>query len=101
MTSSIEEHLVDFSTRFADAPEEYLRKGLALHDHYHDHALIRTAFAPHATYSVIVYAAGRDQVRQVWVVGRHLIRDGEPTTLDPAAILDEAREWGARIAAAN
>jgi len=287
--------LVDFSTRFADTPEEYLRKGLALHDHYRDHALIRTAFAPHATYSVsdgpferirtlsneldvplhihlheardevihslrdhgerplarlerlgllgpnlvavhmtqleeseimalaranahvvhcpesnlkltsgfcpvaqllaagvnvalgtdgaasnndldmmgeiqtavllgkgvasspaalpaytalrmatlngaralgidtetgslevgksadivaldlrdpdtepvynpvsqIVYAAGRDQVRQVWVAGRHLIRDGEPTTLDPAAILDEAREWGARIAAAD
>jgi len=287
--------LVDFSTRFADAPEEYLRKGLALHDHYRDHALIRTAFAPHATYSVsdgpferirtlsneldvplhihlhetrdevihslrdhgkrplarlerlgllgpnlvavhmtqleeseitaltranahvvhcpesnlkltsgfcpvaqllaagvnvalgtdgaasnndlnmmgeiqtaallgkgvagspaalpaytalrmatlngaralgidtetgsleigksadivaldlrdpdtepvynpvsqIVYAAGRDQVRQVWVAGRHLIRDGEPTTLDLAAILDEAREWGARIAVAD
>lgn len=48
--------------------------------------------------SQIVYPAGRDQVRQVWVAGRHLIRDGEPTTLDPAAILDEAREWGERIA---
>ena len=48
--------------------------------------------------SQIVYAAGRDQVRQVWVAGRHLIRDGEPTTLDPAAILNDAREWGARIA---
>jgi 5-methylthioadenosine/S-adenosylhomocysteine deaminase len=48
--------------------------------------------------SQIVYAAGRDQVRHVWVAGRHLIRDGEPTTLDAAAILEEAREWGARIA---
>jgi len=48
--------------------------------------------------SQIVYAAGRDQVRHVWVAGRHLIRDGEPTTLDPTAILEEAREWGARIA---
>jgi len=35
------------------------------------------------------------------VAGRHLIRDGEPTTLDLAAILDEAREWGARIAVAD
>lgn len=51
--------------------------------------------------SQIVYAAGRDQVRHVWVAGRHLIRDGEPTTLEPAAILDEARAWGTRIAAAN
>jgi 5-methylthioadenosine/S-adenosylhomocysteine deaminase len=48
--------------------------------------------------SQIVYAAGRDQVRHVWVAGRHLIRDGEPTTMDAAAILEEAREWGARIA---
>lgn len=51
--------------------------------------------------SQIVYAAGRDQVQQVWVAGRHLIRDGEPTTLDPAAILDEARAWGARVAATD
>jgi 5-methylthioadenosine/S-adenosylhomocysteine deaminase len=51
--------------------------------------------------SQIVYAAGRDQVRHVWVAGRHLIRDGEPTTLEPASILEEAREWGARIAAAD
>jgi len=48
--------------------------------------------------SQVVYAAARDQVRQVWVAGQHLIRDGEPMTLDPAAILDEAREWGVRIA---
>jgi 5-methylthioadenosine/S-adenosylhomocysteine deaminase len=51
--------------------------------------------------SQIVYAAGRDQVRHVWVAGRHLIRDGEPTTLEPTSILEEAKEWGARIAATN
>jgi len=44
--------LVDFSTRFTETPEEYLRKGLELHDRYRDQALIRTAFAPHAPYSV-------------------------------------------------
>jgi 5-methylthioadenosine/S-adenosylhomocysteine deaminase len=49
--------------------------------------------------SQIVYAAGRDQVQHVWVAGRHLIRGGQPTTLEPAAILEETREWGARIAA--
>jgi len=51
--------------------------------------------------SQVVYAAGRDQVKHVWVAGRHLIRDGAPTTLDPATILEEAREWGLRIAAAD
>ncbi|MEA3274827.1 MAG: TRZ/ATZ family hydrolase [Pseudomonadota bacterium] len=51
--------------------------------------------------SQLVYAAGRDQVRHVWVAGRQLIRDGQPTTLDAEAILEDAREWGARIAAAN
>jgi 5-methylthioadenosine/S-adenosylhomocysteine deaminase len=51
--------------------------------------------------SQIVYAAGRDQVKQVWVAGRHLIRDGRPTSLDQADILEEARVWGERIAAAE
>jgi 5-methylthioadenosine/S-adenosylhomocysteine deaminase len=51
--------------------------------------------------SQLVYAAGRDQVRHVWVAGHQLIRDREPTTLDPKAILDAAREWGERIAAAD
>jgi len=49
--------------------------------------------------SQIVYAAGREQVQHVWVAGRHLIRKGEPTTLEPGAILADARAWGARIAA--
>jgi 5-methylthioadenosine/S-adenosylhomocysteine deaminase len=48
--------------------------------------------------SQLVYAAGRDQVRHVWVAGRQLIRDGRPTTLDADRTLDEAREWGERIA---
>jgi len=51
--------------------------------------------------SQLVYAAGRDQVRHVWVAGRQLIRDGEPTTLDPGEVLAEARDWGERIAASD
>jgi len=51
--------------------------------------------------SQLVYAAGRDQVRHVWVAGRQLIRDGRPTSLDRDQILDEARIWGERIAAAD
>jgi 5-methylthioadenosine/S-adenosylhomocysteine deaminase len=51
--------------------------------------------------SQIVYAAGRDQVRQVWVAGRRLVRDGVPTTLEPTAILEEAQVWGKRLAEAD
>lgn len=48
--------------------------------------------------SQLVYAAGRHQVRQVWVRGRRLIRDGHPTSLHLAEILAEAQIWGRRIA---
>ena len=51
--------------------------------------------------SQVVYAAGRDQVRHVWVAGRQLVRDGQPTTLEPQQILEQAGEWGARIAASH
>ena len=51
--------------------------------------------------SQLVYAASRDQVRHVWVAGRQLVRDGVALTLDREAILTQARDWGARIAAAD
>ena len=44
--------LIDFPTTYAANPDEYLTKGLALHDAYRSHPLIHTAFAPHAPYSV-------------------------------------------------
>jgi 5-methylthioadenosine/S-adenosylhomocysteine deaminase len=44
--------LIDFPTAYAADPDEYLTKGLALHDAYRSHPLIHTAFAPHAPYSV-------------------------------------------------
>lgn len=49
--------------------------------------------------SQLVYAAGRQQVTQVWINGRQVLRDGHPTTLEPAAILDAAGTWRGRIAA--
>ena len=49
--------------------------------------------------SQLVYAAGRHQVRQVWIRGRQVIRDGAPTTLHLAEVLSEAQVWGARIGA--
>ncbi|MCP5353248.1 MAG: TRZ/ATZ family hydrolase [Chromatiales bacterium] len=44
--------MVDFPTPWAADPAEYLRKGIALHDAWRGNALIRTAFAPHAPYTV-------------------------------------------------
>jgi 5-methylthioadenosine/S-adenosylhomocysteine deaminase len=44
--------VVDFPTRYADSADDYLRRGLELHEHYRDHALVRPAFAPHSTYAV-------------------------------------------------
>ena len=51
--------------------------------------------------SSLVYAAGRHQVRQVWVQGRQLIRDGEPTSLDPDAVIAEAQAWAGRLGASS
>ena len=44
--------LIDFPTAWAQDAEEYVDKGLKLHDHYRNHPLIGTAFAPHAPYTV-------------------------------------------------
>lgn len=44
--------LIDFPTVWAAGPDEYLSKGLEIHDRYRNHPLIRTAFAPHAPYTV-------------------------------------------------
>ncbi|MET0065585.1 MAG: TRZ/ATZ family hydrolase [Candidatus Thiodiazotropha sp.] len=47
--------------------------------------------------SQIVYAAGREQVRHVWVAGQHLVSQGRLTTLDEAGLLNAAEHWGRRI----
>ena len=44
--------VLDFPTVWADDADTYLHKGLEVHDQYRNHHLIRTAFAPHAPYSV-------------------------------------------------
>jgi 5-methylthioadenosine/S-adenosylhomocysteine deaminase len=44
--------LIDFPTAWAADADEYLSKGLALHDRFRNHPLISTAFAPHAPYTV-------------------------------------------------
>jgi len=44
--------VLDFPTVWAGDANEYISKGLAVHDHYRSDPLIRTVFAPHAPYTV-------------------------------------------------
>lgn len=48
--------------------------------------------------SQLVYATGRDKVSDVWVAGRHLLKERRLTTLDEAAILNSTRQWREKIA---
>jgi len=48
--------------------------------------------------SQLVYAAGRDQVTDVYVAGRALLREGKLLTLNEAETLARAAEWRAKIA---
>ena len=48
--------------------------------------------------SQVVYAANRHCIRDVWVAGKQLLRDGQLTTLNSAAILERTREWKTRLA---
>jgi len=44
--------VIDFPSAWAENAEEYLHKGLEVHDQFRGNGLIHTAFAPHAPYSV-------------------------------------------------
>ncbi|MGD8566856.1 MAG: TRZ/ATZ family hydrolase [Gammaproteobacteria bacterium] len=44
--------LIDFPTVWASDADEYISKGLEVHDHYRSNTRINTAFAPHAPYTV-------------------------------------------------
>lgn len=52
MRASVGLILIDFPTVWANSSEEYIDKGLAVFDKYKGHDLIKTAFAPHAPYTV-------------------------------------------------
>ena len=49
--------------------------------------------------SQLVYAAGRENVTDVWVAGEHLLEDRKLARMDVAAILQKADEWAERITA--
>ncbi len=49
--------------------------------------------------SQIVFAASRDQVSDVWVAGRMLVRGGQLTHMDVDSVLSRAGQWQQRISA--
>jgi 5-methylthioadenosine/S-adenosylhomocysteine deaminase len=51
--------------------------------------------------SQLVYAAGRDQVSDVWVAGQHLLKNRVLTHLDTKDLVQRARGWQTRIAAGD
>lgn len=44
--------VIDFPTAWARNPDEYLSKGIAVHERFRDDPLVTTSFAPHAPYTV-------------------------------------------------
>jgi len=44
--------VLEFPSVWAQNADEYIDKGLALHDQYKGHAMINTAFGPHAPYTI-------------------------------------------------
>lgn len=51
--------IIDFPSAWANTIDEYFTKGCAVHDQFRHNQLIRTAFAPHAPYSVADSALSR------------------------------------------
>ncbi len=51
--------------------------------------------------SQIVYAAHRDNVREVWVGGRHVVQAGEVMQVDPLQLIANATRWGTLIRGSN
>ncbi|HFD79294.1 MAG TPA: TRZ/ATZ family hydrolase [Gammaproteobacteria bacterium] len=51
--------------------------------------------------SQLVYAAGREQVSDVWVAGQQMLKSRELTHLDLPDLLQRAGQWQGRIAASD
>lgn len=51
----------------------------------------------HHVHAQVAYSASSRQVSDVWVQGRRLLADGEPTTLEPGRIIATSESWNDRM----
>ena len=58
---------------------------------------VRLAYV-HDPYQQLAFCAGPDDIRDVWVAGRHVLADRTLTTFDEAEIVAEARRYAADLA---
>lgn len=72
-------------TAWARSTDEYFSKGLAVHDQFRGHPLVRTAFAPHAPYSV-----GQEAMRNIRVLADQLDTPVHMHVHETAAEIDTA-----------
>ncbi|MBT8130387.1 MAG: TRZ/ATZ family hydrolase [Gammaproteobacteria bacterium] len=49
--------------------------------------------------SHLVYSCGREQVSDVWIAGRHVLKNRVLTGMDEHSIRSQAREWSCKISA--
>lgn len=103
--------VIDFPSAWAASADEYLDKGLALHDELRHEPLLTTAFAPHAPYTVGLVSLERIRVlaeqldRPVHMhvhetaaeIEQSLVRHGRR----PLALLDELGLVSPRLAAVH
>jgi 5-methylthioadenosine/S-adenosylhomocysteine deaminase len=83
---------LDFPTPWATTPDEYITKGLTLHDACRGQQLVTTFFAPHAPYSV-----GDDTLRRVRQLADELELPVQMHIHETAKEVDDAvRESGQR-----
>lgn len=54
----------------------------------------------HDVASAVIYATSRRQVREVWVAGEHLVREGRLQSADVASLMASAERWRERMHAA-
>jgi len=49
----------------------------------------------------LIYSSSREQVSDVWVAGKHLLKDRQLTTLDEQEIMQKVEQWNGKIASAE
>jgi 5-methylthioadenosine/S-adenosylhomocysteine deaminase len=86
--------LFDFPTAWAQTPDEYIHKGVELHDRLRGSPLVRTVFAPHAPYTVS--DAGLRRARELAYelgIGLHMHLHETQGEVSGAVQLDGRRPW--------